>query len=152
MNLVLMYAAGPLGRALGAVVNGRAPESILDDWAELRRGKWLSYTNEFSIENKRLVQRGGYSDDPAGIWKTDEVSAAHGMDKWLQHATLEKKEIDEALFQSLEDKDAQLAYRMKQWEVAMNPLWMAKYENPEVIKARLALRPAAVNEVHMAAL
>ncbi|EXJ66704.1 uncharacterized protein A1O5_10375 [Cladophialophora psammophila CBS 110553] len=59
--------AGPLGRALGAVVNGRAPEEILDTWAESRRSKWLSYTNEFSIENKRMVQRGGYSEDPAGI-------------------------------------------------------------------------------------
>ncbi|KAH6995438.1 hypothetical protein EDB80DRAFT_622055, partial [Ilyonectria destructans] len=47
--------AGPLGRALGAVINGRAPESILDMWATARRQKWLTYTNEFSIENKRMV-------------------------------------------------------------------------------------------------
>ncbi|KAH7155941.1 putative monooxygenase, partial [Dactylonectria macrodidyma] len=45
--------AGPLGRALGAVVNGRAPDSILDTWASARREKWLSFTNPFSIENKR---------------------------------------------------------------------------------------------------
>lgn len=152
MSIVLNHTAGPLGRALGAVVNGKAPESLLDKWAELRRRKWLTYTNEFSIENKRIVQRGGYSDDPAGIWKTDDVSAAHNMDKWLQNATPEKKEMDEALLKSLEDKEAQLATRMKQWDIAMNPLWMAAYEDPEVIKNRLAQRPGAANKARMAAL
>lgn len=91
-----------------------------------------------------MVQRGGYSDDPAGIWKLDEVSAAHGMDEWIKNATPEKKEADEAMFKSLEDKTAQLTNRMKQWEIAMDPLWMANYEDPQVLKARMALRPAAL--------
>jgi hypothetical protein len=141
----LTLLAGPLGRALGAVVNGRAPQEILDTWAESRRSKWLSYTNEFSIENKRMVQRGGYSEDPAGIWKMDEVSAAQRMDRWLRTATPEKKAVDEGVWEALKDKDTQLASRMKQWEIAMDPLWMSKYEDPEVTKARVALRPVALD-------
>ncbi|KAH7392870.1 FAD binding domain-containing protein [Pyrenochaeta sp. MPI-SDFR-AT-0127] len=133
--------AGPLGRALGAVVNGKAPASILDDWAQLRRDKWLNFTNEFSIENKRMVQRGGYSDDPAGIWKMDEVSALHGMDKWIKSATLEKRQADSALWKNLANKETQLVSRLKQWDIAMDPRWMEAYEDPEVVKERLLFRP-----------
>lgn len=99
-----------------------------------------------------MVQRGGYSEDPAGIWKIDEVSAAHGMDQWLRNATPEKKAEDEALWKALENEDVQLANRMKQWEIAMDPLWMSKYEDPEVVRARMALRPAALNRALLAAL
>ncbi|PSK55429.1 ubiquinone biosynthesis monooxygenase COQ6 [Elsinoe australis] len=137
--------AGPLGRALGAVVNGRAPASILDTWAEARREKWISFTNGFSISNKRMVQRGGYSDDPAGIWKIDEVSRQHGMDQWLEQATPDKKEEDLAMYEALKDKQAQMQNRMKQWEICMDPRWMAEYEDPEVVQARLSLRPKAVS-------
>jgi hypothetical protein len=32
---------------------------------------------------------------------------------------------------------------MKQWDITMDPLWMADYEDPEVVEARIALRPVA---------
>ncbi|RFU29832.1 hypothetical protein B7463_g6491, partial [Scytalidium lignicola] len=133
--------AGPLGRALGAVVNGKAPETILDICAEARRTKWLTFTNGFSIENKRIIQLGGYSEDIYGIWKIDEVAKQHGMGKWIDTAILEKKEADEAFFKSLEDKEAQLQSRMKQWEITMDPRWMEEYEDPEVVRYRISLRP-----------
>ncbi|PMD25553.1 FAD/NAD(P)-binding domain-containing protein [Hyaloscypha hepaticicola] len=134
---------GPLGRALAAVISGKAPESILDTWAESRRHTWKTFTNEFSIENKRMIQLGGYSEDPLGIWKLDEVSKAHGIDEWIEKlATPQKKEADLAMYKALEDKQAQLASRMKQWNITMDPLWMAQYEDPEVIKLRSSLRPA----------
>jgi 2-polyprenyl-6-methoxyphenol hydroxylase-like FAD-dependent oxidoreductase len=109
--------AGPLGRALGAVINGRAPDSLLDKWATSRREKWLTFTNAFSIENKRMAQLGGYSDDVLGIWKNDEVAKEHDMVKWVETATPEKYEADQRLYQALEDPEAQLASRMKQWEM-----------------------------------
>lgn len=133
--------AGPLGRALGAIVNGKAPDSILDTWAEARRSKWITFTNGFSIENKRIIQLGGYSDDPMGIWKMDEVAKEHGMEQWIETATPEKKEADEAFFKSLEDKEAQLKSRMKQWEITMDPRWMEQYEDPDLVKYRISLRP-----------
>ena len=135
--------AGPLGRALGAVVNGKAPELILDTWATQRRNKWLDFTNAFSIENKRMVQRGGYSNDPNGIWRLDHVSRAHGMDEWIKSATPAKKQEDQEMYQAMQDRELQLASRMKQWDITMDPLWMAAYEDPEVVKARIALRPQA---------
>lgn len=134
--------AGPLGRALAAVINKRAPDSILDTWATARRHKWITYTNQFSIENKRMVQRGGYSDDPLGIWKMDNVAREHGMEKWISTATGSKREEDERLFESFKDTDAQLASRMKQWSITMHPLWMSDYEDEEVVAKRLQLRPA----------
>jgi hypothetical protein len=125
------------------VISGKAPESILDTWAESRRHTWKTFTNEFSIENKRMIQLGGYSEDPLGIWKLDEVSKAHGIDEWIEKlATPQKKEADLAMYKALEDKQAQLASRMKQWNITMDPLWMAQYEDPEVIKLRLSLRAA----------
>jgi hypothetical protein len=89
-----------------------------------------------------MIQLGGYSEDPLGIWKLDEVSKAHGMDEWIEKlATPAKKEADLAMYEALEDKQAQLSSRMKQWNITMDPLWMADYEDPEVIKLRLSLRP-----------
>lgn len=126
-------------------MNGKAPTSILDIWAEARREKWINFTNGFSISNKRMVQRGGYSDDPAGIWKIDEVSRQHGMDQWLEQATPDKKEEDLAMYETLKDKQAQMQNRMKQWHICMDPRWMAEYEDPEVVQARLSLRPKAVS-------
>ncbi|KAI1625352.1 FAD binding domain-containing protein [Exophiala viscosa] len=137
--------AGPLGRALAAVIQGRAPESLLDTWATARREKWLSFTNEFSIENKRLMQRAGYSDDPLGIWKIDDVAREHQMEQWLAKATPEKKDADLKFFKALEDPQAQLMSRMKQWEITMDPMWMAQYEDPEVVKYRVSLRPTALS-------
>lgn len=144
--------AGPLGRALAAVINKRAPDSILDTWATARRHKWLTYTNQFSIENKRMVQRGGYSDDPLGIWKMDDVAREHGMEKWIATATEGKREEDELLFEAFKDANAQLASRMKQWSITMHPLWMAEYEDKEVVAKRLSLRPPnemLVEESHL---
>ncbi|KAN0108799.1 FAD/NAD(P)-binding domain containing protein, partial [Hyaloscypha variabilis] len=117
--------AGPLGRALAAVINGKAPESILDIWAESRRHTWKTFTNEFSIENKRMIQLGGYSPDPLGIWKLDDVSKEHGIDPWMEKlAPPDKKEADLAMYKALEDKEAQLKTRMRQWNITMDPLWM----------------------------
>ena len=135
--------AGPLGRGLAAVIKGKAPESILDIWAKARREKWLTYTNGFSIENKRMIQRGGYSEDPLGIWAMDDVAKEHDMEKWIAAATPEKKEADEAMYKALEDPAVQLASRMKQWDITIDPLWMAQYEDPELVKMRMSLRPAA---------
>ncbi|KAK4948754.1 hypothetical protein LTR10_012759 [Elasticomyces elasticus] len=137
--------AGPLGRALAAVIQGRAPENLLDTWATARREKWLTFTNEFSIENKRLMQRAGYSDDPLGIWKIDDVAREHQMEQWLAKATPEKKDADLRFFKALEDPQAQLMSRMKQWEITMDPMWMAQYEDPEVVKYRVSLRPTALS-------
>ena len=134
--------AGPLGRALGAVILGRAPESILDTWATSRRGKWQSFTNDFSIENKRMVQRGGYSEDPLGIWKIDEVAREQDMEKWVATATPAKKEADEKLFLAFSDAEAQLKSRMRQWAITMDPLWMAEYEDEKTIELRMSLRPS----------
>jgi hypothetical protein len=98
------------------------------------------------MENKRMIQLGGYSEDPLGIWKLDEVSKAHGMDEWIEKlATPQKREADLAMYKALEDKQAQLASRMKQWNITIDPLWMAQYEDPEVVKLRLSLRPAGAN-------
>ncbi|OAP54737.1 hypothetical protein AYL99_11185 [Fonsecaea erecta] len=137
--------AGPLGRALGAVINGKAPESLLDTWAQARRDKWLNFTNEFSIENKRMCQLGGYSDDPLGIWEIDDVAREHHMERWLAMATPEKKEADARMYKALEDPQAQLVSRMKQWEITMDPMWMAQYEDPELVKYRVSLRPAVLS-------
>ncbi|KAF4547821.1 FAD-binding domain-containing protein 64 [Elsinoe fawcettii] len=133
--------AGPLGRVLGAVVSGKAPDSFLDTWAVSRREKWLAFTNGFSIENKRMVQRAGYSEDPLGIWKLDEVSREHNMDDWIKAATPEKREADLAMYESLRDKQAQLRNRMKQWDIGMDPRWMEAYEDPAVLQSRIMLRP-----------
>lgn len=140
-----MLDAGPLGRALGAVINKKAPESILDVWANARREKWLTFTNEFSIENKRMVQRGGYSDDPLGIWELDDVAKEHNMERWIAMASPDKKEADLAMYKALEDPQAQLLSRMKQWNITMDPMWMAEYEEPELIKLRMSLRPASMS-------
>jgi flavin-dependent dehydrogenase len=135
--------AGPLGRGLAAVINGKAPETIMDIWAEERREKWLTYTNGFSIENKRVIQKGGYSDDPAGIWKMDDIAREHKMEQWIETATEDKRLEDEAMYKAMEDPAAQLASRMKQWDITIDPLWMAQYEDPELVKMRMSLRPAA---------
>jgi hypothetical protein len=89
-----------------------------------------------------MIQLGGYSPDPLGIWKLDDVSKEHGIDPWIEKlAPPEKKETDLAMYKALEDKEAQLKSRMKQWNITMDPLWMAQYEDPEVVKLRLSLRP-----------
>ncbi|CAK7217512.1 hypothetical protein SCUCBS95973_003180 [Sporothrix curviconia] len=133
--------AGPLGRALAAVIIKKAPEALLDVWAQARRHKWLTYTNPFSIENKRMVQRAGYSEDPLGIWVMDDVAREHHMEQWIATATEAKREEDEKLFEQFKDPEAQLASRMKQWSITMHPLWMAEYEDDAVVKKRLSLRP-----------
>ena len=88
-----------------------------------------------------MCQRGGYSDDPLGIWTLDDVSREHGMDEWIKTATPAKEQEDQEMYIALQDKAVQLTSRMKQWDITMDPLWMAEYEDPAVIQARLALRP-----------
>jgi len=49
-----------------------------------------------------MIQLGGYSEDPLGIWKSDEVSKAHGIDEWIEKlATPQKKEADLAMYKAL---------------------------------------------------
>lgn len=138
--------AGPLGRALGAVIKGKAPDNLLDTWAEARREKWLTFTNGFSIENKRLIQRGGYSndEDPQKIWVIDNVAQENNMEQWLATATEEKREADLRFYKSLVDPQSQLMSRMKQWDITMDPMWMAQYEDPELVKFRMSLRPTSL--------
>ncbi|KAL2837815.1 hypothetical protein BJX68DRAFT_272899 [Aspergillus pseudodeflectus] len=133
--------AGPLGRALGAVISGRAPESILDTWAEARRDKWLTFTNAFSIENKRMIQKGGHGVDPLGIWELDDVAKQHRMERWISTATSAMISADAAFFRSLDDPASQLKSRMRQWAITMDPLWMAEYEDKDIVDRRMALRP-----------
>jgi 2-polyprenyl-6-methoxyphenol hydroxylase-like FAD-dependent oxidoreductase len=136
--------AGPLGRSLAAVIDGKAPGTLLDKWATARREKWLNFTNQFSIEHKRMVQRAGYSEDPLGIWKMDEVAREHEMERWIALATPEKREEDLKWYKSLEDPQAQIMSRMKQWDITMDPKWMAEYEDPKVVEYRVSLRPASL--------
>lgn len=90
-----------------------------------------------------MIQRAGYSDDPLGIWVVDDVAKEHQMEQWLATATPEKKEADLKLYKALEDPQAQLQSRMKQWDITLDPMWMAEYEDPEVVKYRVSLRPAS---------
>ncbi|EWZ94069.1 hypothetical protein FOCG_16627 [Fusarium oxysporum f. sp. radicis-lycopersici 26381] len=133
--------AGPLGRALGAVINGRAPEGLLDYWANARRDKWLTFTNAFSIENKRMIQMAGYSEDPLGIWADDEVAKEHNMEKWVRTATPGKKQEDTQFYESLADLHNQDMFHVRQWSITLDPRWMEEYEDPEVVKYRISLRP-----------
>ena len=88
-----------------------------------------------------MIQRGGYSDDPLGIWQLDEVAREHGMEKWLEGVGPEKREADLALYKRLEDPASQLASRMQQWDITIDPRWMEEYEDAEVVKLRISLRP-----------
>ena len=63
------------------------------------------------------------------------------MEKWLEGVGPEKEEADVALYKHLEDPAAQLASRMKQWDITIDPMWMAEYEDPEVVNLRMSLRP-----------
>ena len=56
------------------------------------------------------------------------------------------KEADLATYKALEDPAAQLASRMKQWNITIDPMWMAEYEDPEVVELRMSLRPTALSE------
>ena len=134
---------------MGAVIQGKAPDTLLDTWAKSRREKWLTFTNGFSIENKRMAQRGGYSndEDPLKIWVTDDVAKEHKMEEWLAMATEEKKDEDLKFYKSIADPQAQLMSRMKQWDITMDPMWMAEYEDPELVKYRMSLRPPSLNPV-----
>lgn len=91
-----------------------------------------------------MAQLGGYSGaaDPLGIWEIDDVAREHGMEHWLETlATPDKREQDAQLYEALKDPEAQLQSRMKQWEITMDPRWMEQYEDPEVVRYRISLRP-----------
>lgn len=88
-----------------------------------------------------MIQRAGYSQDPLGIWKIDAVSAQHQMDRWLAIATPEMEQKDQEMYEALQNPQTQMESRMKQWDITMEPKWMAKYEDPAIVKLRLSLRP-----------
>lgn len=92
-----------------------------------------------------MIQRGGYSEDPLGIWTLDDTAREHRMEQWIVGVGPEKKEADLATYKALVDPAAQLASRMKQWDITIDPTWMAEYEDPEVVKARISLRPARMS-------
>ena len=133
--------AGPLARALAAVLSGDAPSSLLDEWAMKRRMAWWNATNTQSIEFKRIAQQGGYGEDPSGIWAKDEVAETSGLLPYLQNATPEAKSRDEALYVALGDPDKQKASRARVWDLAMPVDWMAQYEDSDVVERRRRLRP-----------
>jgi 2-polyprenyl-6-methoxyphenol hydroxylase-like FAD-dependent oxidoreductase len=133
--------AGPLGRALAAVING-APSSLLDTWAQTRRQTWWSATNKQSIEFKRIAQQGGYGNDPRGIWARDEVAKTEGMLPYLEAAIPEAKNRDEALYSALIDPGKQASSRAGIWKLALPADWMAEYEDPEIVRWRQSLRPS----------
>lgn len=132
--------AGPLGRALAAVLSG-APTSLLDTWAQARRETWWSATNKQSIEFKRIAQQGGYGHDPRGVWARDEIARVEGMLPYLDAATPEAKYRDEALYLALKDPQRQVASRAAIWRLALPADWMAEYEDPEMVTWRRSLRP-----------
>jgi 4-nitrocatechol/4-nitrophenol 4-monooxygenase len=133
--------AGPLARALAAVIDGRAPDNLLDKWATLRRQVFREHINPQSIEGKRVIQQGGYGDDPAHIWAHDETAESLGMTKWLQNATPEAKQRDEAMFRAMADEKIRVQMSASSWTAAMPLDWMAEYEDLKVLEARRATRP-----------
>ncbi|KAK7894366.1 hypothetical protein LTR67_006127 [Exophiala xenobiotica] len=133
--------AGPMARALTAVIQRGAPESLLDRWSELRRKSWWEQTNRQSIEFKRIAQQGGYGLDPNGIWDLDEVAEKHGMTPHIAHATPDMREKDEALYEALKVPANQKAARSRVWGLALPPDWMADFEDDAVVERRRKLRP-----------
>ena len=67
------------------------------------------------------------------------------MEQCIAMATPQKKAADARLYELLQDPQAQLISRTKQWEIAMDPKWMAEYEDPEVVKYRISLRPVVLH-------
>ena len=133
--------AGPLGRALAAVIIDRAPPSLLDTWAHSRKETWWNATNKQSIEFKRIAQQGGYGHDPKGIWAKDDVAKEAGMLPYMESATSEAKDRDEALYVALSDPQKQAAARAGVWKMALPSDWMAEYEDVEIVRWRQSLRP-----------
>jgi hypothetical protein len=131
-----------LGRALGRSSRARRQKLFWIRGQKLAAKKWLTFTNGFSIENKRLIHAGGYSndDDPQKIWVNDDIAKENNMEQWLATATEEKREAHQQFYKSLVDPQSQLMSRMKQWDITMDPMWMAEYEDPELIKFRMSLR------------
>ncbi|KEF59441.1 uncharacterized protein A1O9_04285 [Exophiala aquamarina CBS 119918] len=133
--------AGPLGRALAAVISG-APSSLLDTWAQARKETWWSATNKQSIEFKRIAQQGGYGNDPREIWVKDQVAKDQGMLPYLENAVPEAKTRDEGLYQALSDPQEQASSRAGIWKLALPADWMAEYDDAETVRWRQSLRPA----------
>lgn len=132
--------AGPLGRALAAIISG-APSSLLDTWAQARRETWWNATNKQSIEFKRIAQQGGYGNDPRGVWAKDDVAKDQGMLPYLEAATPEAKDRDEALYLALIDPQKQASSRAGVWKLALPADWMAEYDDAEIVRWRQSLRP-----------
>jgi 3-(3-hydroxy-phenyl)propionate hydroxylase/6-hydroxy-3-succinoylpyridine 3-monooxygenase len=59
-----LFDAYALSPALAAVVQGKAPESVLDRYAELRRTNFVEIASPQAVENNRLLF---YSDDEAKL-------------------------------------------------------------------------------------
>lgn len=83
----------------------------------------------------------GYSEDPLGIWADDEVAKEHNMEKWVRTATPGKKQEDTQFYESLADLHNQDMFHVRQWSITLDPRWMEEYEDPEVVKYRISLRP-----------
>jgi hypothetical protein len=128
--------AGPLARALTAVINRNAPDSLLDRWDELRRKCWHEHTNKQSIGFKRIAQQGGHGEDPDGIWKSDDVAEKNGMTAYPVNANPDAKGKDEALYKALQVPENQRFMRRRVWGLALPADWMAEYEDPDVVKRR----------------
>lgn len=94
-----------------------------------------------------MIQRGGYSEDPLGIWKLDDVAKEHGMEQWVSIATPDKEQADRELFRSFQDPEAQLMSRMKQWDIAIDPAWMKEHEDREIVDKRIAMRPTSFSKL-----
>lgn len=137
-----ILGAGPLARALAAVISGRAPDLLLDRWDDLRRKSWHEQTNKQSIEFKRIAQQGGHGADPSGIWKRDDVAEKNGMTAHLANAGPGAKERDEALYKALRVPGNQRNLRRRVWSLALPVDWMADYEDPDIVRCRGDLRPA----------
>jgi flavin-dependent dehydrogenase len=105
--------ASTLARALTAVISGKAPDSLLDKWDELRQKCWHKQTNKQSIEFKRMAQQGGHGEDPDGIWKSDEMAEKNGMTAYLVNANHDAKGKYEALYKALQVPENQRAMRRR---------------------------------------
>ncbi len=66
--------------------------------------------------------------------------------KWLEGVGPEKRHADVALYKCLEELAGQLSNRMKPWDITIEPMWMAEYEDPEAVKLRIFLRPEGYHD------
>lgn len=80
-----LFDAYVLNEAVGAVVQGRAEESILDRYSELRRAAYLDKAGPRAVSNKKLIF---HSDDPVKRDQDLEMFRQMGKDPELTRAVL----------------------------------------------------------------